>query len=176
MHWIDWTIVGALWVVLVVTLVVCQRYVKSTADFLAANRCAGRYLLAITSGIAGIGAISVVANFEQNYVAGFAPIWWSFLSGPLGVIISITGWVYYRFRETRCLTMAQFFEVRYSRNFRVFCGMLGWFSGVLNYGIFPAVSVRFSITLPRGTDFSKRSRVVPSISVTIALSSPVKRL
>ena len=145
MHWIDWTIVGALWVVLVVTLVVCQRYVKSTADFLAANRCAGRYLLAITSGIAGIGAISVVANFEQYYVAGFAPIWWSFLSGPLGLIISITGWVYYRFRETRCLTMAQFFEVRYSRNFRVFCGILGWFSGVLNYGIFPAVSVRFFI-------------------------------
>ena len=145
MHWIDWSIVGALWVVLVVTLIVCQRYVKSTADFLAANRCAGRYLLAITSGIAGIGAISVVANFEQYYVAGFAPIWWSFLSGPLGLIISITGWVYYRFRETRCLTMAQFFEVRYSRNFRVFCGMLGWFSGVLNYGIFPAVSVRFFI-------------------------------
>ena len=145
MHWIDWTIVGALWVVLVVTLIVCQRYVKSTADFLAANRCAGRYLLAITSGIAGIGAISVVANFEQYYVAGFAPIWWSFLSGPLGLIISITGWVYYRFRETRCLTMAQFFEVRYSRNFRVFCGILGWFSGVLNYGIFPAVSVRFFI-------------------------------
>ena len=145
MHWIDWSIVGALIAVLVVTLIICQRYVKSTADFLAANRCAGRYLLAITSGIAGIGAISVVANFEQYYVAGFAPIWWSFLSGPLGLIISITGWVYYRFRETRCLTMAQFFEVRYSRNFRVFCGILGWLSGVLNYGIFPAVSVKFFI-------------------------------
>ena len=78
MHWIDWSIIGALFVVLAVTLIVCQRYVKSTADFLAANRCAGRYLLAITSGIAGIGAISIVANFEQYYVAGFSPIWWSF--------------------------------------------------------------------------------------------------
>lgn len=145
MHWIDWTIIGVLIAALTVTLIICQRYVKSTADFLAANRCAGRYLLAITSGIAGIGAISIIANFEQYYEAGFSPIWWSFLSGPLGLIISITGWVYYRFRETRCLTMAQFFEVRYSRKFRVFCGILGWLSGVLNYGLFPAVSVKFFI-------------------------------
>ena len=145
MHWIDWSIVGALFVVLVFTLIYCQRYVKSTADFLAANRCAGRYLLTITGSISAIGAISIVANFEQCYASGFATIWWSFLSGPIGLIMSITGWVYYRFRETRCLTMAQFFEVRYSRNFRVFSGILGWLSGILNYGIFPAVSVKFFI-------------------------------
>ncbi|MBE6366930.1 MAG: sodium:solute symporter [Lentisphaerae bacterium] len=142
---VDWSIVAGLMLALVFILIYCQRYVKSTADFLAANRCAGRYLLTITGGIASIGAISIVANFEQYYVAGFSPIWWTFLSGPLGLIISITGWVFYRFRETRCLTMAQFFEVRYSRNFRVFSGILGWLSGVLNYGIFPAVSVKFFI-------------------------------
>ncbi|MBE6380884.1 MAG: sodium:solute symporter [Lentisphaerae bacterium] len=142
---VDWAIVGGLFLVLVCTLVFCQRFVKSTADFLAANRCAGRYLLSITGGIASIGAISIVANFQQYYVAGFSPIWWTFLSGPLGLIIAITGWVSYRFRETRCLTKAQFFEVRYSRKFRIFTGILGWLSGILNYGIFPAVSVKFFI-------------------------------
>lgn len=145
MHWIDWSIVVGLFLLLVCTLFFCKRYVKSTADFLAANRCAGRYLLTITSGIAAIGAISIVGSFEQYYVAGFAPVWWSFLSGPLGLIIAISGWVFYRFRETRCLTMAQFFEIRYSRSFRVFCGTLGWLAGVINYGIFPAVSVKFFI-------------------------------
>ena len=145
MHWIDWSIVVGLFLLLVCTLFFCKRYVKSTADFLAANRCAGRYLLTITSGIAAIGAISIVGSFEQYYVAGFAPVWWSFLSGPLGLIIAISGWVFYRFRETRCLTMAQFFEIRYSRSFRVFCGILGWLAGVINYGIFPAVSVKFFI-------------------------------
>ncbi len=145
MHTIDWLIVAGLFVLLAIVLWYCQKYVKSTADFLAANRCAGRYLLCITGGIAGIGAISIVANFEQYYVAGFSATWWGFLSGPIGLIISITGWVYYRMRETRCLTMSQFFEVRYSRNFRVFSGIMGWVSGVLNYGIFPAVSVKFFI-------------------------------
>ena len=142
---VDWAIVIGLILVLVGALFFCQRFVRSTADFLAANRCAGRYLLCITGGIASIGAISIIANFQQYYVAGFAPVWWSFLSGPLGLIIAITGWVGYRFRETRCLTKAQFFEVRYSRKFRIFAGILGWFSGILNYGIFPAVSVKFFI-------------------------------
>lgn len=145
MHWIDWIIIGALLAVLCGVLYWCQRYVKSTADFLAAGRCARRYLLTITSGIAGIGAISIVGSFEQSYAAGFTPVWWGFLTGPIGLVIAITGFVYYRLRETRCLTMAQFFEVRYSRNFRVFSGILGWVSGILNYGIFPAVSVKFFI-------------------------------
>ena len=143
MQLLDWGIIGALLLILVVTLIISQRQVKSTADFLAANRCAGRYLLAVTDGIAGLGAISIIATFEQYYVAGFSPVWWGFLSGPIALLMSICGWVYYRFRETRCFTMAQFFEVRYSRRFRVFSGMLGWLSGVLNYGIFPSVSVKF---------------------------------
>ena len=63
MHWIDWTIVAALMALLVAVLVICQRHVRSTADFLVANRCAGRYLLTITTSISGLGAISVVALF-----------------------------------------------------------------------------------------------------------------
>jgi len=51
----------------------------------------------------------------------------------------------YRFRETRCLTLAEFFERRYSRRFRVFAGMLAWISGIINFGIFPSVGARFFI-------------------------------
>ena len=48
MQLLDWGIVGALLLILTATLIISQRQVKSTADFLAANRCAGRYLLAVT--------------------------------------------------------------------------------------------------------------------------------
>ena len=40
MQLLDWSIVGALLLILTVTLIVSQRQVRSTADFLAANRCA----------------------------------------------------------------------------------------------------------------------------------------
>lgn len=41
--------------------------------------------------------------------------------------------------------MAQFFEVRYSRRFRVFTGLLAWIAGIINFGIFPAVGATFFI-------------------------------
>ena len=40
---------------------------------------------------------------------------------------------------------AQFFETRYSKNFRVFAGMIAFLSGLINFGIFPAVGARFFI-------------------------------
>jgi SSS family solute:Na+ symporter len=64
---------------------------------------------------------------------------------PLQLLIALSGWVAYRYRETRAMTLAQFFQMRYSRNFRVFAGVVGWLSGVINFGIFPAVGARFFV-------------------------------
>lgn len=64
---------------------------------------------------------------------------------PISLVISLTGWVYYRFRQTRAMTLAQFFEIRYSRGFRLFAGILCFVSGIINFGIFPSVGARFFI-------------------------------
>lgn len=145
MSLVDW-IIPAVILALLLTISIGARILnKSVADFLAADRMAGRYLLAIGQGLTGLGAITIAANFEKYYQAGFAAYWWAIIVAPIGLIIALTGFVIYRYRETRAMTMAQFFEMRYSRNFRVFSGILAWTSGILNYGIFPAVSARFLI-------------------------------
>lgn len=142
---LDWSIVVGFVAFLIGMAYAAQRYTRSVSGFLAADRSAGRYLLTLADGMAGLGAIAVIANFEKFYQAGFAASWWGLMMGPLGMIAALSGWVAYRYRETRAMTMAQYFEMRYSRKFRVYAGILAWFSGVLNYGVFPGITALFLI-------------------------------
>jgi len=142
---IDWCIVLLVLAFLVGGVVISKKYMRSVADFLAAGRTAGRYVVSMSQGMAMLGAISIVGLLELNYVAGFNMNWWRLSEIIVIVAITVSGWVVYRFRQTRALTMAQFFEIRYSRNFRVFAGLLAFFSGLINFGIFPSVGARFFI-------------------------------
>ena len=153
--WIDWGIVLAVLAFVVGAVALSKPLMRSVSDFLAAGRTGGRYLISLSQGTASLGAITIVGMFEMNYIAGFCMRWWEMIMAVVVVGISVSGWVLYRFRQTRALTMAQFFEVRYSRNFRVFAGALAFASGIINFGIFPAVSARFFIYfcgLPRTID------------------------
>ena len=104
-----------------------------------------RQVLSVSSGVAGLGAISIVMFMEMGFVAGFALSWWGLSQGIIILAITMSGWVIYRFRMTRSLTLAQFFEKRYSRNFRIFAGIVAFFAGIINFGIFPAVGAQFFI-------------------------------
>ncbi len=141
----DWAIVVVAVIILRFISLKSSTHMQGVADFLSANRCAGRYLLTIAGQMGGTGVISLVAMFEMYYQVGLPPIWWGFMGIPVGIIILLTGWTYWRFRETRALTLAQFFEMRYDRKFRIFAGFVCWFSGIVNFGIFPAVAARFFI-------------------------------
>jgi SSS family solute:Na+ symporter len=142
---LDWAIVAAVFVFIVASVMASKSLMRSVSDFLAAGRTGGRYLISLSQGTAALGAITIVGMLEMNFIAGFTLRWWEMLMTVVLVAISVSGWVLYRFRQTRCLTMAQFFEVRYSRRFRVFAGGLAFLSGIINFGIFPAVSARFFI-------------------------------
>ena len=142
-HTIDLTIVVLFVLLLIFIAVTTNKVTRSVAGFLSSERCAGRYLLTLASAMAYISAASFVGGFQSYYENGLGGYWWMLMGIPLSVIIAMSGWVTYRFRATRALTMPQFLEMRYSRNFRIFSGFLAFFAGVLNCGIFPAVTSRF---------------------------------
>jgi SSS family solute:Na+ symporter len=146
MNNLDYSIVLGILLLLTVTLCLTQRLTHNAIDFLVANRCAGRYLLTISRGMAGLGAITVIAYFEQIYASGFSGIYWDFLSDPVGMLLVLSGWVAYRFRETRCVTLSEFFQKRYGKKFGLFSGCIGWLAGMVGYSIFPSVSANFFIT------------------------------
>ncbi len=145
MTWIDWMIVLVPLGLVGWIGFYTRRHVHGVSDFLAGGRVAGRYVVAVASGEASLGLISVVAMFEMYYNSGFAIGFWNGFLMPIGLIIALTGLAVYRYRETRAMTLAQFLEVRYSRSFRVFAGALSWLAGVINYAVFPAVGARFIV-------------------------------
>ena len=145
MTWIDWSIIVGLTAFITYTAITTKKHTKSVADFLAANRCAGRYMLGTAEGMAATGAITIIVVFEMFSRTGFTQHFWNKVMVPLGIVVTLTGFVIYRYRATRVMTMGQFFEMRYSRRFRIYAGILAWIAGVINFGIFPSVGARFFI-------------------------------
>jgi Na+/proline symporter len=92
---LDWGIVAGSIILMTAICVSLSRFMQGVADFLAANRSAGRYLLTIAGGMSGVGAISVVALLEAYATAGFPPLWWQLVRYPVTIVLILSGWVYY---------------------------------------------------------------------------------
>ncbi len=145
MSTIDWIITSLPLLLVIGVACVSSRYMKSVADFMSGGRLAGPYLLAVARGELEAGAVVFVALFEVISHSGFTLSWWSWITVAGGILVAISGFVVYRYRETRAMTLAQFFELRYSKTFRLFTGLLGFAAGIVNFGIIPAVGARFLV-------------------------------
>lgn len=145
MHLIDWLGVIIPLIAVFGIAFYTKRFVKGVADFLAGGRAAGRYLLANARGASDAGLTNALARFEMVLISGLVLNFWDLVSMPVILLVGISGFVIYRFRETRALTMAQFLETRYSQAYRIYMGALAFVSGILNYGVFPAIASRFFV-------------------------------
>ncbi len=145
MHLIDWLIVIIPVILILGISLYSKRYVRGVVDFLAAGRVAGRYVISVGDMTAGIGVITLVALVEQKYQVGYALTFWEYLVVPIGIIIGLTGYCTYRFRETRSLSIGQFLELRYSRKFRILAATIRTISEMITNAIGPAVAANFFI-------------------------------
>lgn len=145
MHLIDWLFTLVPVVAVALIAVYSQRYMRGVSDFMSGGRLAGRYLLTIAKSEMQAGAVVFVAAFELFARSGFVTQWWVNILIMVNIAVAMSGFVVYRFRETRALTLAQFFEARYNRSFRLCMGALAFVSGVLNFGIIPLIGTRFFI-------------------------------
>lgn len=140
----DWIIVTATFLVFVGMALMSNRHSTGVTGFLVSGRCAGRYLLTIAAGMVWIDAINIIGMFELYYVGGFPTMGWGLMiQPPLAILMAVFGWAVYRYRETRAMTVPQYLEMRYSRGVRVSAGILAWTAGMINFGIYPAVSAHF---------------------------------
>ena len=147
MNWYNWLIVILPFAGVLYMAYHVRRYIRSVPDFLAGGRICGRYLLSVGSMEAGLSVIALIAYVEVHYRTGFSTGFWTGLFGPVGLVMTLSGFVVYRLRETKALSMGQFLEMRYNRSFRLFCAILRTSVEILANTILPAISARFFIYL-----------------------------
>ena len=114
-------------------------FMRSVVDFLAAGRCAGRYLISTSTAQMGGAVMTIVMTMEAFSKTGFSIGMWSAFTGIFLFLFTLFGIITYRFRETRCLTFHQLFEIRYSKGLRVFASVIASISGLIGFGLTPAV-------------------------------------
>jgi solute:Na+ symporter, SSS family len=138
--WLDF---AAILIPLLLAFVVSQymrTFTRGVADYLVANRTAGRYVIStaqLSMGVTAIGTVSALEVFSQT---GFSlGVWQSFI-GFLYFLLAISGAITYRFGENRALTFHRFLEMRFSKEVRVFATFLNVFSGLFTFGVGPAVA------------------------------------
>ena len=147
MVWYDW---------LILILPVCfvmymgfhtRRYVRGVPDFLSAGRLCGRYVISMGDVANSLSIIGLVAYIEVHYKTGFSVGFWSSVLAPLGIVMGLTGFVSYRFRETNAMSFGQFLEMRYSRRFRITAAALRSLAEMIANMIMPAIAARFFIQM-----------------------------
>ena len=145
MHWIDWIIVILPLAAVFFLAFYSKRYVRGVADFLAAGRVAGRYVISVGDMSAAMSVITVISLVESQYQSGLGITFWNNLLIPVTIFLSLTGFVLYRYRQTRSLSLGQFLEMRYNRPFRIIAAALRTVSEAMANTIGPAVAARFFI-------------------------------
>lgn len=141
---VDWVILVISFIAFLALAIYLNRLCKSVADYLVSGRKV-RVWLGMGAGIAGeVGLVSIVGMCEQGYLHGFAFV----LLGLLSMLITVPlfgylGFGIERFRASKAMTVPQYIEMRYSRNLRIFTGVLNSVAGVLQMSIFPIVGANF---------------------------------
>ena len=142
---IDWLIV-VIPVMFVIWLgYYSRRYVSSVTDFLSAGRVCGRYVICASDVANALSIMTLVAYVEAHYKTGFAISFWAGVIAPISMIMALSGYCVYRFRETKAMSLGQFLEMRYNRPFRIFAASLRSVSEILANSIMPAIAARFFI-------------------------------
>ena len=146
MIWIDWLIVILPMAALVAIALYARRFARDAASFLAAGRVAGRYVISVGDMMSWLSVIILVAGCEQTYQTGFGLSFWNNILTPISLVLALTGFCSYRWRQTRCLSKGQFIELRYgSKFFRMLTAAISTFSEMITNALGPAIAANFFI-------------------------------
>ncbi|NQV23647.1 MAG: sodium:solute symporter family protein, partial [Rhodopirellula sp.] len=149
---LDWGIIVAYLVISIVVGIWANRYVGNIAGYLVAGRTLRIRLALATMTGTEIGLVTVMYSAELGFTQQYASLYLALYELLILLVIGLTGVVVYRLRESRVLTIPEFYEKRYSRGVRVLGGVTMVMSGVLNMGLFLKAGALFLVSVTGFTE------------------------
>lgn len=141
--WIDGLIIILYLSSTIVIGLVARRYISNISDFLVAGRGMNIYLGIAALSASELGLVTVMYHAQMGYVGGFPVFTLGIIAGGVMTFIGLTGFVIYKLRSMRIMTVPEFYERRYSRGVRWLGGVFMALGGILNMGIFIRLAADF---------------------------------
>ncbi|MDA0807087.1 MAG: sodium:solute symporter family protein [Planctomycetota bacterium] len=157
---LDWGVVVAYLVISIFVGIWANRYVGNIAGYLVAGRTLRIRLALATMTGTEIGLVTVMYSAELGFTQQYASLYLALYELVILLFIGLTGVVVYRLRESRVLTIPEFYEKRYSRGVRVLGGVMMVMSGVLNMGLFLKAGALFLVSVTGFTEPEWLQRVM----------------
>ncbi|MBI2619974.1 MAG: sodium:solute symporter family protein [Ignavibacteriales bacterium] len=133
---LDWIVLTLYLVFTVYVGIRAKKYVENADGYFVAGRRVRLALGSATLIATEIGIVTFMYLGELGYVTGFS----CFFLGLVGLIgytvIGRTGFIVQALRRLRVITIPEFYELRYNKRVRILGGIILFFGGVLNMGIF----------------------------------------
>jgi SSS family solute:Na+ symporter len=140
---IDWIIVMVYICIPVVIGVLVRKYVRQLSDFIVAGRSLKLFVAIATLTGTELGLVTVMYNSELGFLHGLSAFHVGIIETVCILAIGLTGFIVYKLRELRVMTIPEFYEMRFGRNVRIIGGFLLATGGILNMGLFLQAGARF---------------------------------
>ncbi len=149
---LDWCIVVAYLLISIFVGIWANRYVGNIAGYLVAGRTLRIRLALATMTGTEIGLVTVMYSAELGFTQQYASLYLALYELVILLFIGLTGVVVYRLRQSKVLTIPEYYERRYSRGVRVLGGVMMVLSGVLNMGLFLKAGALFLVSVTGFTE------------------------
>jgi SSS family solute:Na+ symporter len=140
---LDWVIVCVYICIPVVIGIIVKRYIRQLSDFIVAGRSLKLFIAIATLTGTELGLVTVMYNSELGFLHGFSAFHVGIIETFCILGIGLTGFIVYKLRQLRVMTIPEFYEMRFGRNVRIVGGIILALGGILNMGLFLQAGARF---------------------------------
>ncbi|TET73776.1 MAG: sodium:solute symporter family protein [Candidatus Aminicenantes bacterium] len=140
---IDWIIVSVYICIPVVIGVIVKKYIRQLSDFILAGRSLKLFIAIATLTGTELGLVTVMYNSELGFKHGFSAFHVGIIETVCILAIGLTGFIVYKLRQLRIMTIPEFYGMRFGRNVRIVGGIILALGGILNMGLFLQAGARF---------------------------------